>query len=177
MSNNLGVKMKKVWLVGAGVMAQDYIKVLNDLDCDFLVIGRGESNSTLCKNKFGCETINGGLEGFLSTNPEKCSYAIVAVGVDRLYETTKNLLNYGIKNILVEKPGALYKEEFKELNDLANKTGSNLLIAYNRRFYASVLKAEKIIEIDGGVTSFNFEFTEWAHEIEALEKPQIVKEK
>jgi len=169
--------MKKVWLVGAGVMAQDYIRVLNDLDCDFLVIGRGESNLTLCQNKFGCETIKGGLEDFLAINPNKCSYAIVAVGVDRLYETTKNLLNYGIKNILVEKPGALHKEEFKELNDLAQKIDSNLFIAYNRRFYASVLKAEKIIENDGGVTSFNFEFTEWAHEIETLEKPQIVKEK
>ena len=177
MSNNLGVKMKKVWLVGAGVMAQDYIKVLNGLDYDFLVIGRGESNSTLCKNKLGCETISGGLEKFLSTNPEKCTYAIVAVGVDRLYKTTKNLLNYGIKNILVEKPGALRKEEFGELNDLARKIGSNLLVAYNRRFYAAVLKAEEIIQNDGGITSFNFEFTEWAHEIEALEKPQIVKEK
>ena len=35
-------------------------------------------------------------------------------------------------------------------------------IAYNRRFYASTLRAEEMIAEDGGVTSFHFEFTKWS---------------
>ena len=30
-----------LWLIGAGQMAQDYVKVLNALDVPFEVIGRG----------------------------------------------------------------------------------------------------------------------------------------
>ena len=35
MSHNM--KQKNIWLVGAGPMAQDYVKVLNDLDAEYLV--------------------------------------------------------------------------------------------------------------------------------------------
>jgi predicted dehydrogenase len=42
-------------------------------------------------------------------------------------------------------------------------------IAYNRRFFASTLKAQQIIKDDGGVTSFRFEFTEWPSRILSYE--------
>lgn len=35
---------------------------------------------------------------------------------------------------------------------------------------------KKIIAEDGGITSFNFEFTEWAHVIEKLDYPREVFE-
>ncbi|MGJ0290676.1 Gfo/Idh/MocA family oxidoreductase [Aliarcobacter cryaerophilus] len=167
----------KIWLIGAGIMAQDYIKVLQGLNKDFVVIGRSENSAKKCEETTGCKVQIGGLEEYLLKKPEICSHAIIAVGVERLYETTKQLLEYGVKNILVEKPGALYDWQFEELNNLANEKASNVIIAYNRRFYASVLKAQEIIENDGGVSSFNFEFTEWAHVIEPLVKAEGVKEK
>ena len=40
------------------------------------------------------------------------------------------------------------------------------------RIFASVLKAQEIIAEDGGVKSFNFEFTEWGHVIEKMDKPK-----
>ncbi len=112
----------------------------------------------------------------MSDNPDPADYAIVSVGVEQLYNTTKELLEYRIKNILVEKPGALYSEELKKLKNLAKQSSSKVFIAYNRRFYSSVLKAKEIIAADGGVTSFNFEFTEWTHTIDCLEKGKGVKE-
>jgi predicted dehydrogenase len=168
--------MNKIWLIGAGGMAQDYIKVSQGLGENFIVIGRGEDTAKKCQDITGCEVQLGGLSEYISRNPEKCSHAIIAVGVEKLYETTKQLLEYGIKNILVEKPGALYDWQFEELNNLSNEKASNVIIAYNRRFYASVLKAQEIIKNDGGVASFNFEFTEWAHEIETLSKGEGVME-
>ena len=38
-------------------------------------------------------------------------------------------------------------------------------MAYNRRFYASTMKAREIIQSEGGVRNFHFEMTEWAHVI------------
>ena len=169
--------MDNVWLIGAGVMAQEYIKVLDDLKREIVVIGRGVETAKKCQEATGCSVLLGGLNEFLNTKPEICTHAIVSVGVERLYDTTKELLEYGVENILVEKPGAIYKEEFQELYTLSKEKNSNVLIAYNRRFYASVIKAEKIIKEDAGVTSFNFEFTEWSHEIEKLIKADGVMER
>ncbi len=167
----------RVWLIGAGGMAQNYIKVLQDLEKEFVVIGRGEETAKKCEETTGCEVQIDGLDNFLSNNPNVCSHAVVAVGVENLYEITKQLLEYGVENILVEKPGALHRWQFEELNSLAVKKNASVIIAYNRRFYASVLKAQEIITQDGGVTSFHFEFTEWAHVIEPLIKADGVKEK
>ncbi len=169
--------MKSVWLIGAGLMAQDYIKVLNDLDVNLTVIGRSEDSAKLCEEKTSQKVISGGLDKFLLKNPALVEYAIVSVGVEKLYETTKQLLEYGVKNVLVEKPGAMIQSEFEEIYILSNSKNANVIIAYNRRFYASTLKAQEIIKKDDGVTSFNFEFTEWAHVIEPLEKAEGVKEK
>jgi len=169
--------MQNVWIIGAGGMAQDYINVLKSLEVDFSVIGRSLESSKSCEKASKCQVVTGGLESFLSKNPRSCSHAIVAVGIENLYETTKQLLEYGIKKILVEKPGGLYLSEFKELIELSAKKDSKVFIAYNRRFYASVIEAQKIIAEDGGVKSFNFEFTEWAHVIEPLKKADGVKEK
>lgn len=169
--------MKNVWLIGAGLMAQDYIKVLEALKSNFTVIGRGKETAQKCEEATGCEVVIGGLETFLMNQPEVCSHAIVSVGVEKLYETTKELLLYGVKNILVEKPAGLHKEEFEDLVQISKEKQANVFVAYNRRFYASVLQAQKIIEEDEGVTSFNFEFTEWAHVISPLKKAEGVKEK
>lgn len=169
--------MKNIWLIGAGLMAQDYIKVLEALETNFIVIGRGEDTAQKCEEATGCEVVIGGLETFLASDPKVCSHAIVSVGVEKLYETTKELLNYGVKHILVEKPAGLHKEEFEDLVHIVKKMKAHVYVAYNRRFYASVLKAQEIIKRDAGVTSFNFEFTEWGHVIAPLQKAEGVKEK
>ena len=168
--------MQTIWLVGAGPMAKDYIKVLEALDTDFTVIGRGEKTAKKCEEATGCQVVIGGLEQFLASEPKVCSHAIVAVGVEKLYETTKALLEYGVKNILVEKPAGLHQKEFEHLVQISEAKEANVFVAYNRRFYASVLKAREIIKKDGGVTSFNFEFTEWGHVIAPLEKAKGIKE-
>lgn len=169
--------MSKVWLIGAGTMAQSYIKVLNSLGQNFEVITRSKETARKCKESSDCEVISGGLEAFLDSNPDLPTHAIVAVSVEYLYEMAMQLLDYGVKNILLEKPGALYKHQLEELNKNSKIKKANILIAYNRRFFASTLKAQEIISQDGGVTSFNFEFTEWAHRINPEGRNSEVLEK
>jgi len=164
-----------LWLVGAGGMSVDYAKVLQALAIPFLVIGRGSASSRIFSEKAGLPAYSGGLEVFLASSPILTETAIVAVGVEGLAETTQRLLEYGVRRILVEKPGALHQDELRRLDVIAKVHSAQVLIAYNRRMYASTIHAKRLIEQDGGVQSMNFEFTEWGHIIEGLHKADGVK--
>jgi predicted dehydrogenase len=52
----------------------------------------------------------------------------------------------------------------------AAKRNATVSIAYNRRFYSSVRMARDIIAADGGATSCHFDFTEWSHQVAALDR-------
>ncbi len=164
--------MSNTWLIGAGNMSQAYIKVLDELQNDYIVIGRGEESAIKCREFTTKPVVSGGLDTFLKDQPSLPSHAIVSVSSDELSHTTTALLNYGVKNILVEKPAGFTIESIKALNTLAIEKSANVLLAYNRRFYASVYKAKEMIEADGGILSGNFEFTEWSHVIENLDKTE-----
>jgi len=169
--------INKLWLIGAGPMAVEYSKVLDTLNVDYEVMGRGESSANNFQDATGRKVKIGGVDNWLNSKEiENPNSAIVAVGVEKLAETTIELLENGFKNILVEKPAGLNFEEISIVAEKTNEKNANVFVAYNRRFYTSVLKAKEIIEEDGGVTSFNFEFTEWSHEIEKLDKAPGVKE-
>jgi len=164
--------MHNTWLIGAGNMAQAYIKVLDKINNDYIVIGRGTESALECQKTTSKPVHSGGLDKFLSTNPIAATHVIVSVSSDELSQTTTALLNYGVKNILVEKPAGFTAESIKKLYELSKEKSANVLLAYNRRFYASVYKAKEMIEIDGGILSGNFEFTEWSHVIEKLDKTE-----
>jgi len=163
-------------VVGSGPMAEEYIKPLSDMGVDFLVVGRGEESANRFSDRVGIKVISGGLESYLATEKKSIDGAFVAVGVESLFVVTEQLIKYGVLNILVEKPAALSINKLKELTTLSQLKKSNVYVAYNRRFFSSVLEAEKIIKTDGGVTSFNFEVTEWGHVIGPLKKADIIKE-
>lgn len=167
--------MANIWIIGAGGIAIEYTKVLKALDKEFTTIGRGQKSAVAYKDATGIEAIEGGLDSFIESKPTIPEYAIIAVNVEYLALTTISLMKYGVKNIFCEKPGFNDPSEFEEVIKTAKETGANLYYAYNRRFFASVIKAEEIIKEDGGMSSMNFEFTEWGHVIENTEHPAEVK--
>lgn len=174
MPNNLNQGV--VWLVGAGYMAKEYATVLDAQGINYLVIGNSEAKCKSFEEEFGKPVISGGVDAWLKSQPERPVAAINAVSVTSLYETTQALLQYGVKEILVEKPAGLSARELDGLSAVATEKGSKVLVGYNRRFHASVEKAMKLIEEDGGVTSFDFEFTEWSHRLCNQEIPEQVAE-
>lgn len=164
-----------LWLIGAGVMGQDYAKVLRVLDVEFSVIGRSAESAGKFEAATGVPARQGGLSDALGTlgAPEQ---AIVAVGVEQLASVATELVEAGTRRILVEKPGGLDTAAIRVLQQAAARCGAEISIAYNRRFYASTAMARKMIEEDGGATSCTFEFTEWSHVIAPLVKGPGVKE-
>lgn len=168
--------MSNIWLVGSGGMARDYANVLTAIGLPYEVVGRGGDSATRFEKETGTAVIRGGVEKYLASGTRPPDHAIICVGVESLAEIAMKLLSAGIKNILVEKPAGCSPLEIKEVYDLSISSRASVSVGYNRRFYASVINARRIIAADGGVTSFSFEFTEWSHIISKLEKAPRVKQ-
>lgn len=155
MSNNLNIA-----IIGAGPIAREYVKVLLALGNVPFVIGRGQKNVDKIKSHFpAVNVIAGGLEEWLKSNKPP-SYAIIATPIQYLATATKQLLEAGTRNILVEKPLTYSLEEAQSLADLVRSLSADVTIAFNRRSYVSVNEAVRLIQKDGGVSSFHFDFTE-----------------
>ena len=156
-----------IWIIGAGGIAREYAKVLKALGKDFVCIGRSEKNVKEFEVVTSYAAIAGGLDNYLASHPAIPEAAIVATNLESLASNTISLLNYGVKRIFCEKPGFLFPKELEEVAEVCRFTCSEVYYAYNRRFFAATLAAEKVIVEDDGVRSFNFEFTEWGHVISA----------
>ena len=169
--------MQKILIIGTGPMAIEYTKVLISMNKEFIVVGRGFKSAELFKKQTGITPKTGGLDVYLKANKiNKNTLAIIATGTETLMSIIHQLINSGIEKILVEKPAALSIDELLENEQYLKPYENSIFIAYNRRFYASVIEAEKLIIEDGGLQSMHFEFTEWAHTIEPLKKAEGVKE-
>lgn len=164
--------MANIWIIGAGGIAREYAKVLKALGKEAICIGRGEKTAKEFENVTGLMAVVGGLDGYLATQPALPEAAIVATNLGSLASNTISLIKYGVKRIFCEKPGFLFPKELDEVAEISKSKGAEIYYAYNRRFFASTLAAEKIIEEDGGLRSFNFEFTEWGHVIAQYDKPK-----
>jgi predicted dehydrogenase len=168
---------KKVLLIGTGQMAIDYFDVLKDQNHDTTVIGRGKASAIKFESKTGVKPFIGGLQEYINNNSFPANaYVIIATGTESLMTSLLLALQAGAYKILIEKPSAISIEELIENEEVLKPYSRNVFVAYNRRFYASVIEAQKMIEEDGGLQTMHFEFTEWAHKIEPLTKAPGVKE-
>lgn len=162
-------------LVGAGYMGREYDRVLRGLGITSVVVGRSEAGAKEYEKDTGRTVIAGGIEAALSDFKQLPRMAIVAVSAEESAQAALQLMAHGMKKILLEKPGGMNRKELEQISGCAKKYGADVYLAYNRRYYASVEEAMRIVEEDGGVLSFHFEFTEWSHTIEGLTHPSEVK--
>jgi predicted dehydrogenase len=168
--------LEEILVVGPGIIGMEYYKILQELNYIPIVIGRGIDSAKNFEEKFEIKVHSGGISKWLETNPKIPKNAIVAVTGVNLGQVCIKLMEKGVKNILLEKPGGTNFDEILKVAEIAKQYGSNVLLAYNRRFYSSVIKAKELIQKDRGVKSFHFEFTEWSHVIKDLNKPKLIKE-
>jgi predicted dehydrogenase len=145
-------------------MAQAYCKVLKAMEVPFVTFCRSTETAERFLAETRVQALTSPFEEYtdVSTGSKR---AIVAVSNDQLYGVALRLLRAGVKEILLEKPGGISAAEISHIASLAFDSNAKVFIAFNRRFYASTLKALKIIEADGGPTSCVFYFTEWLNSI------------
>ena len=161
---------QKIVLIGTGPMAVSYAKVLEGMKADYKVVGRGEASAEVFFGETGKKPVTGGIHNFFGDGNKGFTHAIIATGTEVLSECLKVVIANGVANILIEKPAAVSIEELESIKDDFAAVADNILVAYNRRFYASVIEAERLIAEDGGLDAMNFEFTEWTHKIDPSKK-------
>lgn len=167
---------EKILILGAGPISAEYYKIFSSMGLDPVVVGRGEKSAAQFQQLVpGANILLGGLEANRSAL-QGVNRAVVAVSEDQLHIPCHILIESGVKNILVEKPGAATFEDLVALKSAADRHQAHVSIAYNRRSYSSVRELKKRIAEDGGVKSFTFDFSERAYVIEPLEKNPGVKE-
>ncbi len=169
-------KNYKVALIGAGYMGKEYYKVLRGMNISTVVLGRGEEKAKKFEEEFGEKVLTGDYIENLKQLEVLPQYAIVAVNIAALATVTEELIKLGISNILVEKPVAFDSATVNQLLEVQQKYQAKVYVAYNRHFFASVKRAREIIEEDGGVSSFSFEFTEWVQNFADVKRAEGEKE-
>ncbi len=165
-----------VLLIGAGPMALAYAKVLCALGLSYEAIGRGARSADTFAEAIGQRPAEGGLAAFLSRHRiDPATPVIVALPIPQLASATQSLIDAGARRLLVEKPAGLDLVEIDALAAAARATSADVFVAYNRRFYASVVAARALIAEDGGVSSFHIDFTELADRVVSPDKaPEVL---
>ena len=151
---------EKILLVGAGPMAVAYAQVMAALQVPFIVVGRGQPAAQRFEQETGVPVATGGVEQWLQTASRVPQRAIVAVNPRELGTVATMLLNRGVPALLVEKPAGFDYDDIQSVADCAKRQHAQVYVGYNRRCYASTIKARELIAADGGALSFYFEFTE-----------------
>ena len=89
------------------------------------------------------------------------THVIVASPVETLTPIAIQVMKAGVKHLLIEKPAAMDQRECRLLLACAAETGTEISVAYNRRFYASVRGAlAHMRAASEGIESVMFEFNE-----------------
>ena len=162
----------KALLIGSGYMATEYAKVLNYLGIQFKVAARNFEK--LKEFSISQKAHSYLLIDQLNENDiADVNFAIIAVSVENLYEVTKFILSKKCPFILLEKPATLSSKESYNLNNLAIENNCEIKIAYNRRFYQSIITLKDILKTEVPLCA-NFEFTEWAHTINLNQNQNVL---
>lgn len=158
--------MIKILILGAGYMASEYLKILSKGEYDITVIGRSKASvDKLAELYPNYHFKHGGFNDSQDWDLSAYEFAINTVNVESLFSTTSSLIDKGIPNILLEKPGGLKEIELLELNSKSESKNSSIVIGYNRRFYSSIKKLKELTKNDP-INNIHFDFTEWVHRID-----------
>jgi predicted dehydrogenase len=161
--NSLDFTKKSILLIGAGWMASQHADTLSKMKInDVTVIDKNQENLQNLCNKFHFKGIHGDFNEIIPKIEPK-DLVIICTPIHLLLLAAQKSIDHGQTNILIEKPGSLYK---KELNLFLKKiTTQRIRIGYNRFCYPAFHKLLDICKNDEKILSCHFTFTEWIHTI------------
>ena len=126
----------KIAIIGAGGMADEYLKVLSKLN-NIRIVGicnRTKKNSLKLKRKYQIEkTFSKISQMYKETKPDG---VIVALSPDILKKKIKDIFNLNSK-YLIEKPVGLNLKESNYIKKIAKEKKIDAFVALNRRYYSS----------------------------------------
>ena len=152
-----------VLLIGSGTIAEQYAITLKLLGIsDVTVVSNTREKVVRLCSKFHFTPFYGGFEKHLP-NISKKDLVIIATPISLLLPCLEFALKNDQTNILVEKPGTLYHENFLPI--IEKYDSAKIRVGYNRLLYPNLHMLKELVQKDGGITSCTFTFTEWVHKI------------
>ena len=136
-------KNYKIAILGAGYMAEEYLKVLakKNIYCE-TIFSRTLSKCKRLKKKYKIKQISKSLDEF-NANKE-IQAIIITVNEISTFSILKQL-DLSRYKILCEKPVGIDFDETKKILSLLKKNKKNFFVSLNRRFYGSTIKAKNIV--------------------------------
>lgn len=130
-------------VVGTGWWAtQAHIpSLLNNPRVDIVLVDKNDAALKKAADKFGIKLAYTSLAEALKQNPN-IKGAIVAVTHRAHFEAGKEALENGL-HLLMEKPMTVYAKESKELVDIADQKGLQILVGYTYPYLAPLQEARK----------------------------------
>ena len=136
-------RKKKISIIGAGKTAEEYIKVLKNLNVSIEgIYSRTASKAEILKKKYKIRYLAKGIGDLYKKTKSEIVFIIVSV------ENTKSVCLKASKynwNCFVEKPFGINLNQSKELIKKLGEKKRSFYIAFNRNYYGSVLKVNKLI--------------------------------
>jgi len=134
--------MFKIILVGLGQIGRLHLKTISQL-ADFDVV------AVIEPREVPCDFIRYASIEECSNHRQEADLYVIATPNGLHYRQAKELLNSG-KNVLIEKPAALYKNQVEELTKLAKEKHLRLFSSLQLRFSPVVAYVKKLID-DGSL--------------------------
>jgi predicted dehydrogenase len=159
----MNLQKKSVLIIGAGVMAEEYIKALSELKIkNVTILGNSIKKTQNLAKKYGYSCLfNGYKKNLLKI--DKKDLVIISLPIPLIVDAAELCLKSGQENLLLEKPGSLFIKPLQNLNKQIKN--QNVRIGYNRLFYSSLEKLKTHVIKDGGINSCSFTITEWIEKI------------
>ncbi len=161
-----------ILIIGAGPISIDYAKVIDALNVKYVIFQRSSSNKKVPDNLNLIKR-----DSIKDLDLNEFTHIINCVDLENQAKVNFFLLQNSNAKILSEKPGFIFEADYLKALNLSKEIKSNFFVAYNRRFFQSVIKLKELSELDGGITSMHFEFTEWQKSVEETNISMKLKEK
>lgn len=138
----------RVLIIGTGRICREYIKCLNNFSVPVDILGRNRSTALTLQEETK-KQVFWSIDDLVRKN-NYYSHSIIAVPIEESVNSTLLAIEkLGVKSILAEKPGAIDSGGLTEIIKSAELKNVDVFIAYNRRFFDSVLMAKDIINGEG----------------------------
>lgn len=153
-------------VVGYGNMGREFVKALQALGVGQICVSSLSEESLLPLKDFENVTVVGGGYQRLKRKPGRDELAIIATPTAHLIPAAHHLRELGYRQFLIEKPISLWSTALKEFCKIFTHAQITVTSGYNRAAYPSLLELKHLAGQEGGITSCNYNFTEFTNRID-----------
>ena len=150
---------RSVLLLGGGRMGFEYCRALHAMHVrDVLVVTQNGDAAAKIADAFGYEVRRGGYQRVGGSHAY--DLAIVATPIITLQNAADHCAAIGCRNVLVEKPGALFSASLADWAATIATSQTRVRIAYNRVLYPSLWRFLDHVRDGCRITSCRYSFAE-----------------